>query len=835
MHNDHLTAYPRSYDQCQSPSFGHSAIVDRCKRYYASDDNGAWSTAPKYVMQFVAEHARLANRLDEFVQDADYLVCAPPEYLGRIVTGATREAMATAALYSYYYSLHSRIRVSERRSLLAVHAARHGLRTLSASLTRRLCVQLSWATGSPLKASASRILSTDTHVTAVAIAHGLGGRLIGVSGDGDGLIRRWDLKAGAEIGHGTSARAASVTALVCARLDSGPLLALAGGSDGTVVPWDVETGEAIHRGVRLHDRGVRSISLARLDDATDVVVSCSWDGAITTSDPLTGELIHESLIREGAEVQCLTTAAAVRREPVAITGGWDGAVRLWRLAPDAELEPNAEMLMEVDGLLKSPDFDALYLPELSGYLQDAHEPVWIAEAEISAISGSRLPTDEFGVVVGDVLGSLHLLRFVGHSWLSTPLGQHEFGVSTIASASIGHDRSFVVSGGGEGILRTWTPGAGQPWSDDLVGHTGRVEAVDCTYEGDTAVVVSSGADRTLRVWELQETPIWDGNIAGHEYPIALLAKGLAEGVEIAITADTEARVTVWGLEDGSRLFELPPSAMIGQVKAMSSWADFDGTCRVALVDHVGIKIWTPRRKNRGTSADLKLLAPATGIEEIHVIQFMSRTLIVVAGRRRLQVLDLSSGTTVHSTGFGRDEDWGGLAQISRRGWSYITQTVGVESDAVIVVHDLLTGKPQRTLVPPEHYRVLNGSALRIGGRTFAIVDDGAGEVITADLARAEFNWPLRFGYEDEIVAHSAFVTPSRRPALALWDSSHVLRMWYIDDGTPIGADLVMRSGQAAQDSSWRNHVTPIIAVTSGGKVILSDTADLFVGSLRDCL
>jgi WD40 repeat protein len=107
-------------------------------------------------------------------------------------------------------------------------------------------------------------------VWAVACAGLPDGRVVAVTGGGDGSVRVWDLTTGTPVGEPLTGHTDEVRAVACTSLPDGRMVAVTTGRDETVRVWDLTTGTPVTdalpflgsaRGLALTDdqRGVRIV------------------------------------------------------------------------------------------------------------------------------------------------------------------------------------------------------------------------------------------------------------------------------------------------------------------------------------------------------------------------------------------------------------------------------------------------------------------------------------------------------------------------------------------------------------------------------------------------
>ena len=157
----------------------------------------AWHVADPYLLRHAAQHARNAGRLDELLQDPEYLVHGEPEMVNAVLADArTPPGLLAAAVYRTSYGVHRDLRPEQRRQVLALDATRFRATELSRELARWADWQPVWATGEQVSAELTATLTGHTNwVTGVAAAT-LDGRPVAITTSADRTARVWDLATG---------------------------------------------------------------------------------------------------------------------------------------------------------------------------------------------------------------------------------------------------------------------------------------------------------------------------------------------------------------------------------------------------------------------------------------------------------------------------------------------------------------------------------------------------------------------------------------------------------------------------------------------------------------
>ncbi|AOR36790.1 hypothetical protein BFF78_00700 [Streptomyces fodineus] len=543
------------------PAAAHDAFVtvllDRIP--YAADGTRDWSRAHPYARRHLATHAVRAGRLEELIENADYLVNADPDtLLSALHHVSTERGRQIRAVYRASVGRHRDLAPADRRCLLAVDAARHQTGDLRASLTSALPWAPRWATASQASLALEVTLAghfggvraltcLELEVRPVAITGGddpyvrvwdlqtgtqtrtltghIGGvrvlaylvlpdRFLVVAGDGSKHVRVWDLADGSLL------RTFPVEALsmACLVLDGRPV-AVTGHSDGDVRVWDLQDGTDV-RVLRGHTRGVRALACTVVDERPLVVTG---DGAalVRLWDLRTGKLLRTFEGHRGGRVSAVACAVWDGR-PIAITGDRSrqnkfhhpGArparhprlIRVWDLRTGASLST-----VDSPGAVTAVAF---------GLLEDT--PV---------------------IVCGDDTGEVRVRELPSGRTLRQ-LARHTRGVSALACLSR-EGRLLTVTGGRDREVRVWDTGAED--ASPRPRHSGDVRSVACTTLDGRSVAVSASADGKARVWRLDT-----GSCLAALPVLPARAKAAActqdrLGVPQAVVGDGEGRVWLWHL------------------------------------------------------------------------------------------------------------------------------------------------------------------------------------------------------------------------------------------------------------------------------------------------
>jgi WD40 repeat protein len=362
----------------------------------------------------------------------------------------------------------------------------------------------------------------DAWVDAVAVTRdGLA-----VSGDQDGTVQVWDPGAPGDPGRELGRTSGAVRALAV----TGDGRVITGDTDGGVQLWDSSVPGDPGRELGRHDRPVEALAVT--DDG--LVVSGDSDGAVWLWDPSVpgdpGRQLgrHHTSLPTGVMVE----AIAVTGEGHVISGAYDGSVRSWN--PTVPGDPGRE-LGRHDGTVRAMARSA------EGKVISVGDDgaVWSWDPSVPVDPGRQLGrhadwtgmaeavTHDGQVIFADLFGSLQIWDSSAPGDLGREIGRHDGPVT--AATITGNDR--IVSGGSDGTVRLWDPGA----LNALGRRHGSARAgVASTGEG---LVVSGDWDGVVWSWD-PSRPSDPGRELGRQ-----------DGAVLAVAATVDGRV-ISGGSDG---------------------------------------------------------------------------------------------------------------------------------------------------------------------------------------------------------------------------------------------------------------------------------------------
>ena len=446
------------------------------------------------------------------------------------------------------------------------------------------------------------------------------GELI-VSAGGDGVIRLWDVRTGAEVGEFVGHQEAA--SAVWFSPDASRLVSV--GEDRTVRVWDVRSGEEI--ALLLHVSPVNDAVFVR---GRDYVATVDAEGvgriwSLDTGEPVSDFVGHESSIS--------SVAYDAARDLVA-TGSSDGTVRVWRPGTGVS-ELDVERPIHISGARYSADGALITLPGVSeeGGFPDLVE---ILDAKTGrSLRTLRVPDDtpEFQAQVGtpwftpdggmvaatvvdenDRKQNVSMVQFwnsqTGDSERAYTLPSHRYPYAIGFSADgtrfaltagdwvtrvvetdsseveaqfegKGSDRSSEIIGGLTAVFvasfdprdrYVATPSGNSavlwdPETDEVIrrfeGHGGSVTGLD--FSPDGRMLVTASDDQTARIWDVA-TGEQIALLAGHQSYV-VSAEFSPDG-RFVVTAAHDGIVRIWDI-DGKELQRYRASELVANSATFS--------------------------------------------------------------------------------------------------------------------------------------------------------------------------------------------------------------------------------------------------------------------------
>ena len=235
-----------------------SALVDM---FMGQAEHAGWQD--RYLREHAAEHAAVAGRLDQLVEDPRYLLSVDPDRLvPHLDSAQSALARATAAVYRQSAHRLTPLDRSARASQLELTAHRLGCRNVAAPIASTVPDrpwQTRWSHGRLVTGQV--LVGHVGAVYSVALATLPDGTPVVVSCGGDAAVRVWRLADGAPVGepltgHGGWGR--GVEAVAVGTLPDGTPVIISGG-DKTVRVWRLADGAPVGKPLTGHFGSVHAV------------------------------------------------------------------------------------------------------------------------------------------------------------------------------------------------------------------------------------------------------------------------------------------------------------------------------------------------------------------------------------------------------------------------------------------------------------------------------------------------------------------------------------------------------------------------------------------------
>ncbi|WP_430378189.1 AAA family ATPase [Streptomyces sp. B1-3] len=595
-----------------------------------------WQHASGYLLRHTAQHAVDAGRIDELLDDADYLQHADPHALADALFHArSDQARLHAAVYRASWGLHHTLPPAARRQLLALDAARFHDTRLQDELPGDADWTVRWATGSQVSPSLARTLvGHNGAVDAVAVTV-LEGRPHAISGGYDRSVRVWDVITGTQVreltGHNGAVDAVAVSVL------EGRPHAITGDRGGSVRVWDLTTGTQV-RELTAHTGGVYAVAVTLLEGRPHAI-SGGYDGLVRVWDLTTGTQVRTQASRLGGVYAVAVTLLEGR--PHVVTGGYR-AVRVWDLKARKvrtlvghtdQVDAVAVTVLEGRPHAISGGYDrsvrvwdlttGTQVRELTGHTDEVHAvAVAVLEGRPHAITGDRGGLAR----VWDLTTGTQVRELTGHT----------DGVYAVA-VTVLEGRPHVVTGS-YGLVRVWDLTTGTQILTQA-GHAGAVYGVAVAVLEGRPHVVTGDRFGSVRVWDLA-TGTQVRALAAHTDRLISMAVTVLEGRPYVVTGDRFGSVRVWDLATGTQVGAL--AAHIDGVMSMAVTL-LEGRPHVVTGDRYGsVRVWD---LTTGTQVR-ELTGHAGGAFSVAVAVLEGRPHAISGGYGSVRVWDLTTGTQV---------------------------------------------------------------------------------------------------------------------------------------------------------------------------------------------
>ena len=749
-----------------------SALLDML---LSQTEHAGWQD--RYLRDHAAEHAASADRLDQLLEDALYLITVDPARLVPHLDSA-RSAPARAAAIVYRQTAHllARLDLPMRASQLELAAHRMGCRGLATRIAaaapdRPWHTRWShgrWAAGhqvisghgSGVDAVAAGALPDDTPVI--------------ISGGGDGTIRVWRMADGTPAGEPLRGHDGGVRAVAAGALPDGTPVIISGGEDGTIRVWRMADGTPAGKPLRGHDGGVRAVAAGALPDGTPVIISGGEDGTIRVWRMADGTPAGKPLRGHDGGVRAVAAGALPDGTPVIISGGSDGTVRMWRTA---------------DGT-------------------PVREPITGHGSDVSAVAAATLPDGTPIIISGGWDGTVRVWRTADGTPAGKQLTRHDGWVKAVAAGALPDGTPVIISGGDDGTVRVWRMADGTPAGEPLRGHTRGVRAVTAGALPDgTPVIISGGEDGTVRVWRMADGTPAGEPLRGYDRDVWAVAAGaLPDGTPVIISGGEDGTVRVWRMADGTPVGK-PLTGHYGWVDVVAAGTLPDGT-PVIISGGEAVRVW---RTADGTSVGEPLTGHDIGVNAVAAGALPDGTPVIISGGgdRTVRVWRMADGTPVGEPLRGHD---GGVDAVA----------AGALPDGTPVI---ISGGGDRTV---RVWRMADGTPVGeplrghdggVDAVAAGALPDGTPVIISGGRDGTVRVWRLADGTPvgKPLTAHDGWVNAVA--AGAVQDGSPVIisggrdgtvRVWRLADSTPVGEPLDL--SEPVRDVA----VHGIVTVTAAG-------------------
>jgi WD40 repeat protein len=485
-----------------------------------------WATAEPYLLRHAALHSVLAGRLGELLEDFEFLVHADPAPLADVLYHS--EQSPRGAVYLTSYGAHHDVWPDERRSILAVDAARHQQWKLAAELSRETPWSIRWTAGRDLQ----------TGLLATLIGHRgkiwdlatiqIRGRFHALSAGQDGTARLWDLDS-ATTTHELGDHGAAVGGVVAGEVD-GAFLGVTGCDGGILRGWDLISGRCLWTR-QAHKGPIWSMVTVRHEGVL-AVASAGEDRVIRYWRLTTGEPLSTTPLSAINGPVWLLSRVAVDGLGDCVVACYDNWVQVLTVqGEEVDLPGTSRERMNCYRYL-----DVGYGPEpIMGDLDGA---VWSGD-EIQEILDEGRAAAVTDLAAVHLAGSPLILsasqdgtaRLIGTSDHTRQVASHTTAITRVAVIPEPHRTRLLTASEG-GTVRVWDPSA-HASKQRHSGHTHAINAlvtltdgrlVSCSADGTLALLNTETGDRQqIQLLHHQDYPVPDdptgiGVLEGGEYP-----------------------------------------------------------------------------------------------------------------------------------------------------------------------------------------------------------------------------------------------------------------------------------------------------------------------------
>ncbi|UMP00089.1 NACHT and WD repeat domain-containing protein [Amycolatopsis sp. EV170708-02-1] len=481
-----------------------------------------WHLAEPYMLRHASQHAIDAGRLDELLDDAEFLVHAEPEWLGPDLSRAqSRAGWWASAIYHTSVDQHRRVSPAERRQLLAIDAARHH----HVDLTRRLANPAGlpaldwvprWATDGQVNPA---LVATIGGVGKTGIITGLDcatldGHPVVVTASTDRKLRLWDVRE-----HKQIAEVDTETyglEIACATVAGRQIVVSAGHTDAVDL-WDLRTLRWLGRwGDPTKRFPHHGLSCAPWAGGTVAIRVGKRTNQPQILDLATGEPLEPPLYLNVREVACATVSD---RDVLIVSGKkgplLGGSSSIWICSSDTG--------RELAELIRRPD--------RYGNLQFTLAVTELDKRTVLVIvGGSTLAVID--LVTGDSVGDP--VPCVGNA---SAIHCVHWGELVIAAISL-------ETGG----IQLWDLARRKPVGQRLLARAFPSAVTTVADGGDVRLVAVDGT--RIRIWDLAAHLATPRHSGAHDEPVRRIDI-LDEAPEPLVVTWDDYEVRSWRLADGA--------------------------------------------------------------------------------------------------------------------------------------------------------------------------------------------------------------------------------------------------------------------------------------------
>jgi WD40 repeat protein len=513
----------------------NNAVVQALSGAVAEDREGVknWAKADPYAKKYLATHAAISGRLDDFLMDAGYLLAADPSrllaVLSKATTAAGRSAAGVLRRAAHQYQTCSR---EEAASYLEVQAHQSGFPALAEQVAR-LDLARPWAAPwAQWRRPQQRMrLAPDEEITAMTIGVFRSERIaVLATKSGQLQIRRVTDGTNALepfMTHDPGLEVPPITMLTAGEVDGEPVV-LFSDSSGSVKAWNLLANPPAQTFQSNHGTSVVALALTDINGVLAVLsVSRSegrlwrWsDGAIISSFNF-NEYVRAAAIGRYEHVPLIGYAGHDRVDFRVIPGH----------APIGDGEAPWPNLWHYD----------LFMPDSPRHYDDV---IALAFLQVA---------DRTTVISGDKKGYIwtwDIKRYAKESSEIAPIGRHQHplieeggsGISAVAIAEAS-GRKIAASGDSAGKIKVWDVAQSRQIGDLPTAHTSEIKSLAVTDIDGSAVVISCAQD-AVRIWDLDE-------LGSPDQPeITALTFASLHGTKVLLVGDSQGTVQVLQLADG---------------------------------------------------------------------------------------------------------------------------------------------------------------------------------------------------------------------------------------------------------------------------------------------